>query len=153
MDKTLTDEQITEAIKAKLKYHRDEMTKHKCQVDKYSAIVEQLCQQDESRPIKKKVTVINNDINDHLPFKDAVLLALSDGIPKTTRELLDLYLKIPGKTIAMTDFSSRLISMRKSTLISTHTFPNNPILTRSYHGKPEWFNGDQLKNEYLKKIK
>lgn len=49
------------------------------------------------------------------------------------------------------DFSSRLISIRKNKKsIKVHKILSNPLPSRFWYGKSEWFDGNDIKQEYDK---
>lgn len=86
-------------------------------------------------------------------FKTIILGLLADGNPRTSRELLNHYMKEKGKNISMPAFSSQLSPMvHKDKKIKMHKEPNNSIETRTYYGLTEWFSGEKLKQEYQSKI-
>lgn len=141
----LSDEEILKAVQEKLEWHRS-------QVKKYAAIVKEL---DETEPAQTQLFVppatVNQD-NEPKKFSYYILSMFEDGIPKTSRMMLDKYEEMAGREMKMPDFSSRIITMRKQGQLKTHTFPDNTHASKNYFGLPEWFQGDELKDTYLTRV-
>ncbi|MEZ5001868.1 MAG: hypothetical protein R2730_02425 [Chitinophagales bacterium] len=85
---------------------------------------------------------------------ETVILDLISSTPKTSKELFIGYKSYRDNDLDMKQFSSRLskVVKRKST-IKIYVVPDNPIDKRFYYCKSEWFNGENLKDEYKKYIK
>lgn len=78
-----------------------------------------------------------------------VIKQMEDGVPKTTRTLMEIYNKETGRNLDISGVSARLaIIKKKGTLKSAKN--NNDGL--SYIGKAEWFENGNLKEEYLPKV-
>lgn len=120
----------------------------------------------EIKRLEKDIAVLRNQNDaygnrDHISvssskktFKEFVKDLLSDGRPRTSREMLNIFVKERGKDMSMPAFSSQLSPMvHKDKLIKIHEEPKNPIETRNYYGLVSWFSGDRLKSEYYAKIK
>ncbi len=77
-----------------------------------------------------------------------VIKQMEDGVPKTTRTLMEIFNKETGRNLDISGVSARLaIIKKKGTLKSAKN--NNDGL--SYLGKAEWFENGNLKEEYLPK--
>ncbi len=88
-----------------------------------------------------------------MSVKQSVLEDLRDGnVPKTTRQLMESYVSKTGKKTDITGFSGQVTPLKKENLIKTHTIPGNSQGTKYYQGLPEWFEGDNLKPEYLEHV-
>ncbi|GAB3911715.1 hypothetical protein [Mucilaginibacter boryungensis] len=88
-------------------------------------------------------------------FKNTILGILrKEDKPLTVRQALSLYQDETHRDIVFPSFSGQFsILNTKEKAIKKIIFPNNPIEDRFYYGLPEWFNGNVLKQEYMKKIK
>ncbi len=87
-------------------------------------------------------------------FSETIKDILSDGMPRTSRELLIEFNKIKGKSYVMVDFSARLSPLAKpKTIINVHKIDGAKLEVKNWYGLVEWFEGDVLKQQYLDKIK
>jgi len=84
-------------------------------------------------------------------MEDAILQILADGVPRTTSQLRMEYDKLTGKTSEISKFSARLIGLRekKTPRLNSCKLEGS---RDNFFGKLEWFSGDKLKPEYLRKI-
>lgn len=93
-------------------------------------------------------------INPGKTFNEIIVDILRDGVPRTSRDLLKEYSKIKQKLYSIGDFSARLSPLTKSKKqIMVHKIDNAKIDVKHWYGLKEWFEGDILKDEFLKKIK
>lgn len=88
-----------------------------------------------------------------MTVKQSVVEDLKDGgVPKTTRQLMESYISKTGRKTDITGFSGQVTPLKRENLIKTHTIPGNPQEKKYYQGLPEWFEGDNLKPEYLEHV-
>jgi hypothetical protein len=84
-------------------------------------------------------------------FESKVLKLLSDGKPRSTRQIRRDLEKTYGEKLTSRNVSSQLGLVRKNSgTISNEKFPDNPIEIRNLWGLPEWFENRKLKPEFLK---
>lgn len=87
-------------------------------------------------------------------FEDIILSIFSDNTPRTTKKLKEDYQYITGKDIKQKDFSSKLsIRAKSGNKIKNVAYNNFPIEERFWWGLTAWFDGDDFKNEYKRKVK
>jgi hypothetical protein len=86
-------------------------------------------------------------------FKEWVLKILSDGKPRTSRQLYEEYIKIQPESglKGFYDFSGRFANITKG-IIKKHKVEENSMAKRYFYGLAEWFDGENLKQEYFNKI-
>lgn len=133
---------IIDTIKEQIAFHKAELQR-----------LERLLGEVMKLPLPKEVKEASLIHQPRKTLEDTVLEILSDGIPRTSRELLNEYTKKTEKEMAMPFFSARLVGLQNKKSIEKQAFPENPIQTRNYYGKHEWFVKGKLKPEYLAKIK
>ena len=139
-----TTEHTIEALKEKIAFHKAEM-------DKYSnalIVIMELTEEKTQHEYKNVTPAFPPN-----SFASIILDMFNDEVPKTSRQLMDMYNKAFGKRINLQDFSGRLGPLQRKGIITKHTFPNNPTASKYYYGLPEWFNGNGLRQEYLDRIK
>ena len=111
--------------------------------------------------LNKSITALGGSINEGratntsgFTFKDRVLKILEDGKPRTSRQIHNDFVKaVPETNIRdFYDFSGRFANITKIAGIKKHKVPDNPINIRFFYGLSDWFSGDVLKEEYLKRI-
>jgi peroxiredoxin len=102
--------------------------------------------------IRTKFPSGRNVKSDKITFKSAILNLFEDGMPKTTRQLMVAYNESANRKLEFTSFSGRFSIIVNKGFIKKHQIKNNPLEKRFYYGKPEWFDGNKLKNEYFEKI-
>jgi hypothetical protein len=107
----------------------------------------------ESSLIRTKFPPDRHGESDKITFKSAILKLFEDGMPKSTRQLLVAYNESSNRKLEFRSFSGRFSILVNKGFIKKHQIKNNPLETRFYYGKPEWFDGNKLKNEYLDKIR
>jgi hypothetical protein len=84
-------------------------------------------------------------------LREIIMETLEEGIPKTKSDFLEAVRRYKGADYKSASLSPHVSSM-VGKLIEKEVFHNNPIATKYYYGKIDWFNGDQLKSEYKNKI-
>lgn len=116
---------------------------------------------DEQRKLLKSIADATHlDANPETPIsniakketlEETIVSILSDGLPRSTRQLMDEFNEKTGRNLTMPDFTSRIIGMqrRPSCAIRTHKSALGPNLV----GLKEWFHLKKLKPEYLEKKK
>jgi hypothetical protein len=140
---------VIDAIKAKLSEARS-------LVISYENDLIQLEQEDENIFQPQIVQPLSYNKKPEAPktFKEGVLAVFKDGFPKTSRELLKEYNKLTGKNLDMGGMSAQLSPLAKKGLeVKKIEFPELPFDRRNYYGLADWFDGDKLKAEYMRKIK
>jgi len=88
-------------------------------------------------------------------FKDNVIELFNDGIPRTSRQLYNEYVKTHPETKIKSfyDFSGRFANI-KGDRIKKYVIKENTVDQRYIYGLSEWFEEGNMKKEYLiKKIK
>ncbi|MEI6174201.1 MAG: hypothetical protein WCR01_10640 [Bacteroidota bacterium] len=100
------------------------------------------------------VAVNRKIIRTNPTFKQGVLSILSDGRPRTTRQCYEDFLKTPTDSVIKNfyDFSGRFSNITPKGTIKKHKIETNPIDKRYFYGLAEWFDGDNLRQEYFNKI-
>jgi len=106
-----------------------------------------------SIPQKKTPKMIRTKPSKSKGYEKSIINIFNDGFPRTARELQEELQDVLKRKIMFTTFSGRLSEIKKNGNIRIHTFPQNPLTRRYYYGLQDWFEGDQLKEEYIKKIK
>lgn len=89
----------------------------------------------------------------NMSFEDYVLLVLSDGKPRTTSEIKKEIEVRTNKTLSPKNVSSQLGNIRKNKgSIKSYNSSSDIKKPRNIWGLPDWFIGEELKDEYLNKI-
>lgn len=100
------------------------------------------------------VNTIVKQENKNWKFKEAILHLLEDGVPKTSRDLLNAFNLLTDKNLEMGGFSAQLSPLAKDgTEIKKDYFEDYPYDSRTYYGLSSWFDGGKLKPSYKSKIK
>lgn len=87
-------------------------------------------------------------------FNEVILHILNDGVPRTSRQLLNEYNSLKNKDLSLSAFSAQLSSLVKNkNLIKIHTAKNSSISNKYWYGRLSWFDGAELKPEYKARIK
>lgn len=88
-------------------------------------------------------------------LKSIMLDLLSDGVPRTSRQAYEHYKKITGKEKDFYDFSGMFspVINAEGSLFAKYVVPQYPMSHRTWYCLKEWFEGNNLKPEYLAKIK
>lgn len=87
-------------------------------------------------------------------FHEIIHEILEDGRPRTTKELIQAYRQKTDKEYSLKDMSSKLAVTAKNekSKIKNVKIPEMPINTRYWWCKADWIVGENLKEEYRKKI-
>jgi len=141
------DTELRDLVLKTIAYHKSELSKYEGILNAINGV----------STIAKIVanSVKNSSTRPIMPnsFAGQVLSCLKDT-PSTSRELHDMYNKATGKNSPFNSFSSQLSTLaNKSGRLKKHVFDLNPMEYKYYYGKPEWFDGDDLKQEYLERVK
>lgn len=140
-------------IDDKIDFHEKEISKLKGAKEIFEALGKSMA----TAPVKPKVNFTNKSVPTILggTFKDIIysIFKKEDKL-FTTRRLSELYLEETGKSISYNTFSGQFSAMVKnnSDIFKNIAFNENPISSRFYYGLTEWFQGDNLKEEYKGKI-
>ncbi len=87
-------------------------------------------------------------------FKEVIKDILRDGIPRTAKQLYNIYNKQTDKNVKYNSFSGQLSQLNKQgNVIKMLKILENPVESRFIYGLFSWFENDKLKREYINKIK
>lgn len=162
----ITDKDVIKVLKDKVKglieyadsldlLAKDYQDKAKEQRKKAKAIEETIKEFDDGKTDANRVGVIDSNKvikTANITFGDVILSILDDGIPKTSPQLMRLYNEGRSddkKINIFNHFSSRLSLFGRKGKIKIHEISTNPIHSRYLYGKSEWFEDNNLKQEYL----
>ena len=151
MAQQFSDEQVEKALQERILYHENKAEAYKRAL---SALKGELgtitvlnggsVVGDESVSVKAKSKKTRREI---------ILDVLSEGVPKTSRELLDAYNDISGKNNKFQNFSGALSTIVKnSNKIKKYEIQGAPNDRRFFYCLKDWFTGNELKEEYLNRI-
>lgn len=88
-----------------------------------------------------------------MSFKEIIKSILKEEqSPLTANQLRETYNRKANKSVSKGGFSPSLSEAAKS-VITKYVVEGNPIDTKYVYGLPEWFEEEELKEEYLNKIK
>jgi hypothetical protein len=107
----------------------------------------------EPNQVKVSAKIKRTKLPKRIHYENQIISILSDGMPRTTRELYNELINRLQRNIIFSTFSGRLsVIVKEKGNIKKHEFPSKPLSKRYYYGLKEWFDMDRLKNEYLDKI-
>jgi len=88
-------------------------------------------------------------------FKDVIgKIYDREQAPLLTKTAMDLYSKWTNKTVSYNTFSGQFSGLStRDTFLKKIIIPENPLPSRYYFAPSKWFDGNNLKDEYMKKIK
>lgn len=137
MDK---QQQLIEEIKSLYEYHKAEAQKYQEIYRLMSGTVPSLQAKDaiseRNGTVQVKNTLLGQPYKkDPRPFEPILLEILSDGVPRTSRELLNEYTRLTNREMKLPDFTGRLIWFRKKGSIKTYIVPDRPNETKYVYGK------------------
>lgn len=136
-------EKIIFDLEKEIRFHKDEIDR----------IESELLVLRKYLPVKANKVSLSSNVVGHssgLTFKQAILSFLADGVPKRARDLYELYKGYKQDTeYKYRTFSPQLSIMKD---VKKQEFPDKTQDERYYYGKLDWFDGDNLKQEYLQKI-
>jgi len=137
----------------------DLKSEHKAEVERLINECENSIMQILNIPVSLKLSVSSaqNALSESKPlFREWAKKAFSDCLPKTRAELYRLYKNDNGNNaVPETTFSSKLSLLLKENyrVLGKQEFKDYPMDKRYYYGLYEWFDGDMLMEDFLKKIK
>lgn len=159
-----TDEEILSEIRAKYEHYLKWANKYKAMLDAAESVnLLNSSSQDAAVQAVSKLDVLSEPVETFYtnsaksPNTEYFILEiLKDGMPRRTKELMDEYIKLakPDQMPILKDFSARIIGISKRTgkfkNVELHEY-KRPFTF--WWGLAEWFNGEQLKSEYVNKIR
>lgn len=87
-------------------------------------------------------------------FNETIENILSDGIPRTSRQLLDEFNRVKQKATSMSAFSAQLSTfVNKKDVVKIHTAKKSSIANKFWYGLALWFDGNELKKEFQERVK
>lgn len=151
MKNATTNKDVITALRLKSKELQDDIERCEGIISKNKDIIESL---------NKSIIALGGNITENDSpvlggtFKDRVKKIFIDGRPRTSRQIYNDFLKaVPDTKIDdFYGFSGRFSNIMKPAGIKKHKIPENPINSRFIYGLSEWFNQDNLKEEYLNKV-
>jgi hypothetical protein len=135
-----------EYIEKQIKIHEDELSRLRMALSILTGKTPEL---DKSKDNKR---VQSGHFGKDKTVKEIILDALEDGVPKTKTEFLELVRHYKGSNYKSETLSPQVSGM-VGKLIEKHVMPNNPIATKYWYGKIDWFINGKLKSEYEARIK
>ena len=168
--KDISDDDILTALQAKYdfyiylsKFNLEAANKIKSTIDVLSTTIDdKKIELVKDVNIKPKVkAVIQADVFDSdvasiskRVFQDIIVDILSDGIPRTTKQLYEHYKLLDRKDLLLKDFSSKLSVRAKSggAKIKNVKFQKYPPDERYWWCLASWFKGDDMNEEFIIRI-
>ncbi|CAN5489406.1 hypothetical protein BH11BAC5_BH11BAC5_43140 [soil metagenome] len=150
----INDDEIIEAIRKKYIYHLNQSNRYKLMISAYEG--NGILEKEQKGMHINKVNIGAHPattVKRHT-FEDKVVSILRGGQPMRVVDLKPIYQKTTGEDISNKDFSSKL-SIRASangSRIKLAKFNDKPFDQRFWWCLWEWFDGDDLKPEYISKI-
>lgn len=84
-------------------------------------------------------------------MEPTLLEIFSDGVPRTTRMLLEEFTKRTGKTYERKDFASRVRNFgRLKGLVKNQHFANADNENKFWWGLTKWFEGNEMRSQYIR---
>ena len=151
--KDIKDEELIELFKYKYTYHLAEAKKYKTFLDMYNSAFKDINSESvnstptEVKPTETNISYNNND--NKKTFEEIVIDMLNLGKPMTAKMMLSKYSTLGLKDVTLKDFSSKLSMRSKSGRIKNAKLNEYPTDQRFWWGLSQWFDGDQLKDEYV----
>lgn len=151
--KDIKDEELIELFKYKYTYHSSEAKKYKTFLDMYNSAFKDLDYKTVDS-IESERSVIEKNITPQKPnikktFEEIIIEILNSGKPMTAKMLLNKYSTLGLKEVTLKDFSSKLSMRSKAGHIRNAKFNEYPTDQRFWWGMSDWFDGDNLKDEYV----
>ena len=146
-------------VKAKIQFHLNEAKKLQ---DAFDLLV--AASLDDNVSIIKEVKPVEGkNIPDFSKFKPVTRGTFKDiigeiydkeQIPLLTRVAMGLYSKRTDKTVSYNTFSGQFSGLStRDTFLKKIIIAENPLPSRYYFAPSKWFDGNKLKDEYMKKLK
>jgi hypothetical protein len=166
----INDEELMQVIESKLNYHINEANTHLEQARKYDMMLRAAKEnknnekKNEGKPsliAKDDDLIAKSSVKRTLivkkpypkTFENIIIEILSDGYPRTVNQLRKNYYERMGINLSPKDMSSKLsIRAKNGGRIKNFSVPELPIHKRYWWGLKEWFNGNEMKEEYRQKI-
>jgi hypothetical protein len=151
--KDIKDEELVELFKYKYTYHSAEAKKYKTFLDMYNSAFKDLDSEIVSTIEPERKADDNNAIqhksDSKKTFEEVIIEMLNSGKPMTAKMLLNKYSTLGLKEVTLKDFSSKLSMRSKAGHIKNAKFNEYPTDQRFWWGLSDWFDGDNLKDEYV----
>lgn len=146
-----------EELEIQAKFHEEQAIEHAKLASNYRCVVQDLKSNINgtvSKVVKVDDKLASTNLNANQKSLGLICVEFlkRDDSPKKTRDLYEHYLLQADKTedeLPYVSFSGRLSQFKK---IKKHTFDGQPNDSKYYNGLVEWFDGKELRAEFINRI-